>query len=267
MGYVPQHYVPKHLSKKNTRIVKRELTKSRKAYKQKKYYTRKKIPEYKSKKSRWIDKVKQIYKLPINKGVSIKRLSIATKCSEKALKKIIKKGQGAYFSSGSRPNQTAHSWGKARLYSAVTGGPASRVDKHILEDGCKKNSKALRLAMTAKTLGKRKKISLIGGGKMNEVIVNIVKSTRAKKKYTAYVKNKKTKKIRKIHFGASNYQQYKDRTGVHHYSHKNHYNRKRMRNYYSRHSGTPFRAKAIKKEKKKSKGYYNAKILSHEYLW
>ena len=51
-----------------------------------------------------------------------------TKCTKKALNKIIKKGMGAYYSSGSRPNQTAQSWGKARLYSAISGGPASKSD-------------------------------------------------------------------------------------------------------------------------------------------
>tara|TARA_Y100001980_G_scaffold34604_1_gene12147 strand:+ start:339 stop:461 length:123 start_codon:yes stop_codon:yes gene_type:complete len=40
-----------------------------------------------------------------------------------------------------------------------------------------------------------------------------------------------------------------------------------MQRYFARHSGTKSRVKAIKLEKKKSKGYYNAKILSHEYLW
>ena len=37
---------------------------------------------------------------------------------------IIKKGQGAYYSSGSRPNQTPHSWGYARLGSSISGGKA-----------------------------------------------------------------------------------------------------------------------------------------------
>ena len=64
-------------------------------------------------------------------------------------KTIVKKGQGAYYSSGSRPNQTAHSWG-ARLASAVTGGKSSQIDYHILEKYCKKNSKALRLAKRSK---------------------------------------------------------------------------------------------------------------------
>ena len=40
-----------------------------------------------------------------------------------------------------------------------------------------------------------------------------------------------------------------------------------MRNYFNRHSGTPLRKNAIELEKRKSKGYYNPKILSHEYLW
>ena len=51
------------------------------------------------------------------------------------------------------------------------------------------------------------------------------------------------------------------------YAYKNHNTRKRMQNYFSRHSGTKNRGQAIKKEKKKSKGYYNPKILSHIYLW
>ena len=47
---------------------------------------------------------------------------------------------GAYHSSGSRPNQSKESWGYARLASAITGGPASKVDArslaHLLEEGC-----------------------------------------------------------------------------------------------------------------------------------
>ena len=53
---------------------------------------------------------------------------------------------GAYYSSGSRPNQTPHSWGIARLASSITGGKAASVDYNILEQGCNNNSKALKLA-------------------------------------------------------------------------------------------------------------------------
>lgn len=267
MVKIPQHYVPKYLSRKSKKKAKKELRRSRSAYLKNKYYTRKKIPGFKSKKTKWSKQVEKIYGIH-SKNISLKKLAKATKCSTKALKNIIKKGQGAYYSSGSRPNQTAHSWGYARLYSAITGGPASKVDHHILEKGCKKQSKALRLSKKAKTV-KRKKISLHGGTKRmkKESIVKIVKSPNKKKKYMAIVKNNKTKKTRVIHFGASDYQQYKDRTGLNHYTHKNHGNKKRMRNYFNRHSGTPNRTKAIEKEKRKSKGFYTAKILSHTYLW
>ena len=101
---------------------------------------------------------------------------------------------------------------------------------------------------------------------MKEKIIKMEKGPN-KKKYTAYVQHKKTKKIRKIHFGHKDYQQYKDRTKLKLYKHKNHNTRKRMNNYYSRHSGIKHRGKAIKKEKRKSKGIYNPKILSHIFLW
>ena len=105
-----------------------------------------------------------------------------------------------------------------------------------------------------------------GGKKMKESIVKMQRGPFPKK-YTAVVRNKKTKKTRKIHFGDRRYQQYKDRTKLKLYKNKNHGTRRRMENYFSRHSGTKKRGKAIKKERRKSKGFYNAKILSHEYLW
>jgi len=46
------------------------------------------------------------------------------------------------------------------------------------------------------------------------------------KKYTAFVRNKKTHKIRRINFGDRRYQQYKDRTPLHLYSKLNHLTRK-----------------------------------------
>jgi len=47
-------------------------------------------------------------------------------------KKIMDKAMGAYYSGGSRPNQTPASWAYARLASVITGGPARKVDKSIL---------------------------------------------------------------------------------------------------------------------------------------
>ena len=49
------------------------------------------------------------------------------------LVEVKKKGMGAYYSSGSRPNQTPHSWGMARMYSYILGGPTRKIYKHITE--------------------------------------------------------------------------------------------------------------------------------------
>tara|TARA_B100000902_G_C27238611_1_gene878773 strand:+ start:1008 stop:1487 length:480 start_codon:yes stop_codon:yes gene_type:complete len=147
---VPTNYIPKSLSRKNKKLQRSELKKSRKAYRKKQYYTRKKLPGYKSRRTRWAKRASKIYNVPDMKDVGMSELSSLTKCSVKSLNNIIKKGVGAYYSAGSRPNQTAHSWGIARLYSAISGGPASKVDMHLLKEGCKKNSRALRLAKKEK---------------------------------------------------------------------------------------------------------------------
>ena len=57
----------------------------------------------------------------------------ATGIPRKALLAVKKKGMGAYYSSGSRPNQTAQSWGLARMYSYILGGPTRKIDKHITD--------------------------------------------------------------------------------------------------------------------------------------
>ena len=101
---------------------------------------------------------------------------------------------------------------------------------------------------------------------MKEKILKFEKGPKFKK-YTAYIENKTTKKTRKLHFGDKRYQQYKDRTPLKLYKNQNHGTRKRMQNYFKRHSGVKSRKKAIEKEKKKSKGLYTPKLLSHIYLW
>tara|TARA_B100001063_G_scaffold247188_1_gene291132 strand:+ start:5239 stop:6315 length:1077 start_codon:yes stop_codon:yes gene_type:complete len=167
---IPGRYIPDYLKSKDKKKQKRELKKSRKRYKEKKYYTRKKIKSFKNKVSPHIKKAMRMYK--VDKVSPTRSLAKATGCSIGALRQIVKKGQGAYFSSGSRPNQTAHSWGNARLASSITGGKAAAVDLHVLEKGCKKNSKALRLAKKSKKKYKKKgmkvtrKVSLKGGGKV-----------------------------------------------------------------------------------------------------
>ena len=111
---------------------------------------------------------------------------------------------------------------------------------------------------------------LIGGkkSKINKT-ERIVKFKRGpgKSKYTAIVQHKKTKKKRSINFGHKDYPQFKDSTPLGYYSYKNHGTKKRKDAYYSRHSGTKLKAKAIRKEFRKSGGKYTPKLLSHIYLW
>ena len=137
-------YIPNTLSENDKKKQKKFIKKSRKLYRDKKYYTRPKLKSFKSKTSRHIIKAYKLYNIKSMKPDKI--LSKKTGCSLKGLKQIIKKGEGAYYSSGSRPNQTAQSWAYARLASALTGGNSSRVDYHILEKECKKHSLALKLA-------------------------------------------------------------------------------------------------------------------------
>jgi len=113
-------------------------------YKNKKYFTRKKVASFKNKKSSHIQRAQKIY--GIQNVTPNQELARKTGCSLNALNKIVQKGEGAYFSSGSRPNQTARSWGLARLASSITGGNASIVDYHILKDGCNHNKKAFLFA-------------------------------------------------------------------------------------------------------------------------
>ena len=141
---IPVRYLPYRLTKKDKQKQKRMLLKSRQLYKKGKYYTRKSIKSYNNKKSIHIVNARKIY--GIDKISPSKELSNKTGCSVSALKQIVKKGEGAYYSSGSRPNQSAQSWGLARLASSITAGKSAAVDYNILEEGCNHRKKAFLLA-------------------------------------------------------------------------------------------------------------------------
>jgi hypothetical protein len=81
-------------------------------------------------------------------------LSVKTGCKISALNQIVKKGEGAYYSSGSRPNQTPQSWGFARLASSLTAGKSAAVDYDILEKGCNHKKKAFILANKSRKMYK-----------------------------------------------------------------------------------------------------------------
>lgn len=145
---IPIRYLPKKLTRSDKKKQLNMLLKSKKMYKQHKYYTRKNVSSYKNKKSSHLSDASRIYNI---KNISPNQeLVQKTGCKLSALKQIIKKGEGAYFSSGSRPNQTAQSWGLARLASAITAGKSAAVDYHIIDKGCNHNKKAFILANQAR---------------------------------------------------------------------------------------------------------------------
>ena len=145
---LPLRYVPKNLTKKDKQKQLNMLLKSRRLYKKNKYYTRKRLPSYKNKPSKHVANARKIY--AIQNIRPSKELALKTGCSLSSLNQIVKKGEGAYFSSGSRPNQTAQSWGIARLASAITAGKAAAIDYAILQKGCNPNKKAFKLATQAR---------------------------------------------------------------------------------------------------------------------
>lgn len=132
MGKIPKKYTA-NLSRKDKKKQIRSLRKAQRSYRKKKkeYIDRPKLKSYRSKKSSWVKKFEKKYGKDVK---SLKQISKATGIPVKALQKVIKKGKGAYYSSGSRPNQTASSWGKARMYSFIMGGPARKVDMHIARE-------------------------------------------------------------------------------------------------------------------------------------
>ena len=89
---------------------------------------------FKSKESTWTTRFNKIYgkRLEAMKGGKSKNnISKLTGIPVKALDEVFKKGEGAFRSSGSRPNQTPQSWGRSRMYSYILGGPARRIDREI----------------------------------------------------------------------------------------------------------------------------------------
>ena len=158
-----EKYLPKKLSPKLKKQQLQEMQKSRRLYQQyrklkklgqlyknrnKRVYVRKKVPQHQSKPSKHVTRAKRLYGLKSIRPN--KEMARKTGCSVKGLTRIMCKGRSAYQSGGSRLNQNMYSWGYARLASATTGGKASRVDYHILNEECKKGSRALKMAIRPK---------------------------------------------------------------------------------------------------------------------
>ena len=76
------------------------------------------------------------YKFDKDAGHSIAEIARLTGYKITGLRKIIKKGEGAFYSNPQsvRPQvKSARQWGIARVYSAVMGGKAAKIDKDLLK--------------------------------------------------------------------------------------------------------------------------------------
>jgi hypothetical protein len=81
------------------------------------------------------------------------------------------------------------------------------------------------------------------------------KSNNKKKKYDAILFNKLTGRRTHVPFGASDYEHYRDTTGLGLWSHKDHLDENRRRSYKSRHKGYL------------REGYYSPSYFSFNVLW
>ena len=116
---LPKKYVPKSLTEEDRK-------KQIKSIKEQK--VRPKVESFKSKRSSNAIAFEKKYKTKINDFDFISKNII----KKKGIDEIIKKGKAAYFSTGSRPNQTPTSWALARLAAVImTNGAARKVDMKI----------------------------------------------------------------------------------------------------------------------------------------
>ena len=84
----------------------------------------------------WKEKFNKRHGFPLNQSNSVRTIARLNGISMTNANKIIQKGKGAFYNNpGSvRPQvKSATQWAIARLYSAVMGGPAAKVDKDLLK--------------------------------------------------------------------------------------------------------------------------------------
>ena len=132
---IPDHYIPESLSSEDRDRQIQLIKKSRRDYKSRKpkYEIREKLKSHKNRKSGHVADFKRRYP-HIRSMADLQGISREFNIPPEDLERILNKGRGAYFSSGSRPNQTPDSWAHARLASSLLGRRACRVDRHILRE-------------------------------------------------------------------------------------------------------------------------------------
>ena len=83
------------------------------------------------------NKFNKKYGFAPDKSHSIEDISKLTGYKKSGLETIVQKGRGAFFSNPQsvRPNiKDPTAWGRARLFSAIMGGAAAKIDaKHLIK--------------------------------------------------------------------------------------------------------------------------------------
>lgn len=115
---IPKKYLPKSLSPADRKKQKESILKGK---------DRPKVKSFQSKRSSLVERFEKKYGTKINDFKFINKNII----KQKGIDEILDKGRGAYYSSGSRPNQTAESWALARLAGVIMNSPARKVDMKI----------------------------------------------------------------------------------------------------------------------------------------
>lgn len=113
-------YVPKSLTPEEKRLQIQSIIKGVK---------RPKIKDRPQRRSQWTIKAHNYF----GYAPSLDDLADELRVPLTALEQIKKRGEGAYFTSGSRPNVSPEQWGIARVYAVAFGSPgARRVDADII---------------------------------------------------------------------------------------------------------------------------------------
>ena len=115
---IPRQYLPRSLSRRDRQRQRRSIERGT---------DRPKVKSYTSRRSQWVKKFENKYGESITNKTWIHN-NLLTRTGQD---KVLSKGRGAYYSSGSRPNQTKDSWAYARLASVLMNGPARKVDQKI----------------------------------------------------------------------------------------------------------------------------------------
>ena len=115
---IPKQYLPASLTPADRKKQEKSIREGK---------DRPKVESFKSKRSKYVIAFEKKYGTKITDDKFINKNIIR----QKGIDLILKKGAGAYYSSGSRPNQTVASWSRARLASVIMNGPAKKIDLKI----------------------------------------------------------------------------------------------------------------------------------------